>query len=145
MQIGKITRFGLMEMSRQRLRPSLGESSYLVCPRCSGIGNIRSVESLALAVVSNGIVVAEMVLAPLLIWRQTRTVAAVLAIGLVCAIQLGARELGFAALYGNLLLLFLPANWCARLLPAFALLCLYGIAAAFGWVPGGSWLEQGYL
>jgi ribonuclease E len=49
-QIGKITRFGLMEMSRQRLRPSLGESSYLVCPRCSGIGNIRSVESLALAI-----------------------------------------------------------------------------------------------
>ena len=49
-QIGKISRFGLMEMSRQRLRPSLGESSYLVCPRCSGIGNIRSVESLALAI-----------------------------------------------------------------------------------------------
>ncbi len=49
-QIGKITRFGLLEMSRQRLRPSLGESSYLVCPRCSGIGNIRSVESLALAI-----------------------------------------------------------------------------------------------
>lgn len=49
-QIGKITRFGLLEMSRQRLRPSLGESSYMVCPRCSGIGNIRSVESLALAI-----------------------------------------------------------------------------------------------
>src|SRR5210317_1142641 len=49
-QIGKISRFGLLEMSRQRLRPSLGESSYLVCPRCSGIGNIRSVESLALAI-----------------------------------------------------------------------------------------------
>ncbi|MFQ5547202.1 MAG: Rne/Rng family ribonuclease [Woeseia sp.] len=49
-QIGKITRFGLLEMSRQRLRPSLGESSYMTCPRCSGIGNIRSVESLALAV-----------------------------------------------------------------------------------------------
>ena len=49
-QIGKISRFGLLEMSRQRLRPSLGESSYLVCPRCSGIGTIRSVESLALAI-----------------------------------------------------------------------------------------------
>lgn len=49
-QIGKISRFGLMEMSRQRLRPSLGESSYLTCPRCSGVGNIRSVESLALAI-----------------------------------------------------------------------------------------------
>ena len=49
-QFGKISRFGLLEMSRQRLRPSLGESSNLTCPRCSGIGNIRSVESLALAI-----------------------------------------------------------------------------------------------
>ncbi|MEM1173426.1 MAG: Rne/Rng family ribonuclease [Pseudomonadota bacterium] len=49
-QIGKISRFGLLEMSRQRLRPSLGESSYHTCPRCSGIGTIRSVESLALTI-----------------------------------------------------------------------------------------------
>ena len=50
MQIGRISRFGLLEMSRQRLRPSLGESSQLVCPRCSGIGRMRSVESLSLAI-----------------------------------------------------------------------------------------------
>ena len=49
-QIGKISRFGLLEMSRQRLRPSIGESSYQTCPRCSGFGTIRSVESLALAI-----------------------------------------------------------------------------------------------
>jgi len=49
-QIGKISRFGLLEMSRQRLRPSLEESTQSVCPRCSGAGNIRGVESLALAV-----------------------------------------------------------------------------------------------
>jgi ribonuclease E len=49
-QIGKISRFGLLEMSRQRLRPSLEESTQLVCPRCSGNGVVRSVESLALAV-----------------------------------------------------------------------------------------------
>ncbi len=49
-QIGKISRFGLLEMSRQRLRPSIGESSYHTCPRCSGFGTIRSVESLALAI-----------------------------------------------------------------------------------------------
>jgi ribonuclease E len=49
-QIGKISRFGLLEMSRQRLRPSLGESSYQTCPRCTGFGTIRSVESLALAI-----------------------------------------------------------------------------------------------
>ena len=49
-QIGKISRFGLLEMSRQRLRPSLGESSSQVCPRCNGRGNIRNTESLAVSV-----------------------------------------------------------------------------------------------
>ncbi len=49
-QLGRISRFGLMEMSRQRLRPSLGESTHMVCPRCSGMGTIRGVESMALAV-----------------------------------------------------------------------------------------------
>ena len=49
-QVGRISRFGLLEMSRQRLRPSLGESSLHVCPRCSGHGFIREVESLGLSV-----------------------------------------------------------------------------------------------
>ncbi len=49
-QLGRISRFGLLEMSRQRLRPSLGESSQLVCPRCRGEGTIRGVESLALSI-----------------------------------------------------------------------------------------------
>lgn len=49
-QIDRISRFGLLEMSRQRLRPSLGEATQSVCPRCNGIGQIRSVESLALAI-----------------------------------------------------------------------------------------------
>ncbi|AGA89383.1 ribonuclease, Rne/Rng family [Thioflavicoccus mobilis 8321] len=49
-QVARISRFGLLEMSRQRLRPSLGESSQLVCPRCRGQGTIRSVESLALSI-----------------------------------------------------------------------------------------------
>jgi ribonuclease E len=48
-QIGRISRFGLLEMSRQRLRPSLGEATQIVCPRCEGHGQIRSVESLALS------------------------------------------------------------------------------------------------
>ncbi|WP_425481160.1 ribonuclease E [Dyella choica] len=48
-QIGRISRFGLMEMSRQRLRPSLGEATQIVCPRCEGHGHIRSVESLSLS------------------------------------------------------------------------------------------------
>jgi ribonuclease E len=49
-QVGRISRFGLLEMSRQRLRPSLGESSQIVCPRCNGQGTIRGVESLALSI-----------------------------------------------------------------------------------------------
>ena len=49
-QVARISRFGLLEMSRQRLRPSLGESSQHVCPRCKGQGTIRGVESLALSV-----------------------------------------------------------------------------------------------
>tara|TARA_R110002167_G_scaffold3614_5_gene17517 strand:- start:17203 stop:20307 length:3105 start_codon:yes stop_codon:yes gene_type:complete len=49
-QLGRISRFGLLEMSRQRLRPSIGETSQGVCPRCSGTGHVRGVESLALSV-----------------------------------------------------------------------------------------------
>jgi ribonuclease E len=48
-QIGRISRFGLLELSRQRLRPSIGESASISCPRCNGMGAIRSVDSLALA------------------------------------------------------------------------------------------------
>lgn len=50
-QIGRISRFGLMEMSRQRLRPSLGESSQIVCPQCEGHGRMRSIESLSLSII----------------------------------------------------------------------------------------------
>ncbi|MBS9402121.1 ribonuclease E [Halomonas sp. TRM85114] len=49
-QIGRISRFGLMEMSRQRLRPSLGETSGVVCPRCVGQGTIRDVRSISLSI-----------------------------------------------------------------------------------------------
>ena len=48
-QIGRISRFGLLEMSRQRLRPSLGEATQVVCPRCEGHGHIRGIESLSLS------------------------------------------------------------------------------------------------
>ncbi len=47
-QTGKISRFGLLELSRQRLQPSLGETSYVTCPRCAGTGHVRSTESFAL-------------------------------------------------------------------------------------------------
>jgi len=48
-QIGRISRFGLLEMSRQRLRPSLGEATQNVCPQCNGYGTIRNIESLSLS------------------------------------------------------------------------------------------------
>jgi len=50
-QIGRISRFGLLEMSRQRLRPSLGEASQIVCPTCEGHGRMRSIESLSLSII----------------------------------------------------------------------------------------------
>src|SRR5690606_26662471 len=49
-QIGRISRFGLLEMSRQRLRPSLEETTSKICPRCAGQGTIRSTKSLALSI-----------------------------------------------------------------------------------------------
>ncbi len=49
-QVGRISRFGLLEMSRQRLRPSLGETSGKICPRCSGQGTIRTTRSIALSI-----------------------------------------------------------------------------------------------
>ena len=49
-QLSRISRFGLLEMSRQRMRPSLGDSTQITCPRCKGQGTIRNVESVALSV-----------------------------------------------------------------------------------------------
>lgn len=49
-RIGRISRFGLLEMSRQRLQPSIGEATLITCPRCDGHGTIRSIESLSLAI-----------------------------------------------------------------------------------------------
>ncbi len=49
-QLGRLSRFGLMEMSRQRLRPALAESTTQLCPRCNGVGSIRNVESMSLSV-----------------------------------------------------------------------------------------------
>jgi ribonuclease E len=49
-QLGRISKFGLLELSRQRLHPSLGESTQIICPRCTGHGRIRSVESMSLSI-----------------------------------------------------------------------------------------------
>lgn len=50
-QLGRISRFGLMEMSRQRIRPSLAKANHSTCPRCDGKGSIRSIESQALSII----------------------------------------------------------------------------------------------
>jgi ribonuclease E len=49
-QVGHISHFGLLEMSRQRLRPSIGETNFVICPNCGGIGHVRSTESAAIHV-----------------------------------------------------------------------------------------------
>jgi ribonuclease E len=49
-QVGSISHFGLLEMSRQRLRPSLAETSFVTCPHCAGLGHVRSIESSAIHV-----------------------------------------------------------------------------------------------
>src|ERR1700674_4142173 len=48
-QLGRLSRFGLLELSRQRLRPALSEPTHINCPRCSGLGTIRGVESMSLS------------------------------------------------------------------------------------------------
>jgi ribonuclease E len=48
-QLGRLSRFGLLELSRQRLRPALSETTHINCPRCGGMGTIRGVESMSLA------------------------------------------------------------------------------------------------
>ena len=48
-QLGRLSRFGLLELSRQRLRPALSETTHINCPRCNGMGTIRGVESMSLA------------------------------------------------------------------------------------------------
>ncbi len=113
-------------------------------PMRSGDGPYR-VDFLPFVLASNAIYVAEMVLPLLLMIRQTRTVAALASIVLVLAIQLGAREAGFAFLFTNLLLLFLPADVNRKLLPGFGLIYLYVLGAVLGFLPGKSLIEARYL
>ncbi|HEX6130869.1 MAG TPA: hypothetical protein VF044_04010, partial [Actinomycetota bacterium] len=98
-----------------------------------------------LLVLSNAVWVAEIVIGALLLPRPTRTVAAVLAVALVLGIQLAARELGFAILFTNLLLVFLPPAVARALLPLEAALFLWAIGATAGVLPGRGLIEAGHL
>ena len=101
----------------------------------TGAGPYR-VEAPLFVLASNLVWIAELSLPVLLVVRRTRWLAALGAIGLMVGIQVAALELGFALLFVNLLLLFLPGRWNARLFPAFAGLLLYALAALAGLVPG---------
>jgi hypothetical protein len=93
------------------------------------------VDSPALLFVSNASYLGEITIGLLLLWRPTRIAAALAGIGLIVAIEAGAREMFFGSLMLNLLLLFLPANWNARALPGFMLLYTVLLATALGWLP----------
>jgi hypothetical protein len=110
----------------------------------AGAGPYRAA-SVPLVVLSNLVWIAEIVLAPLLVWRRTRAVAAVGALLMILAIQVGAREIGFALLYGYVLLACLPGAAVRFALPVVAALCAWALLAAAGFLPGVAWLETANL
>ncbi|MDG2307106.1 MAG: hypothetical protein P8R42_21145 [Candidatus Binatia bacterium] len=113
-------------------------------PLRSGEGPYR-VESTKFVLASNAVYVAEMILAPLLVWKRTRTVAAIVALAFVVVIQTGAREIGFALVFVNLLLLFTPSDLIRKLVPVFGIFLLWVVLAAAGFLPGAAWIESGYM
>lgn len=113
-------------------------------PFARGAGPYRIDQSIFL-LLSNSVWIAEIVLPAGLIWRRTRTAAAAAALALVAALQLGAREVGFALVFGNGILLFAPAAWHRRALPVVAALLLLSLLASAGILPGRAWLEAANL
>ncbi len=103
--------------------------------KATGAGPYR-VDAPLFALASNLVWMAELTLPALLVARRTRVLGALASIGLMVGIQVAALELGFAMLFVNLLLLFLPGPWNARLFPAFALFLIYGLLALGSAVPG---------
>lgn len=119
--------------------------------RLAGYDPLRSrqgpyrVASFPFLVASNAVYLLEMVLAPLLLLARTRFVAALVSLTFVLFIQLGAREVGFALLFGNLLLLFTPSDLVRRLVPFLTLFAAWVVLTAAGILPGGSWIERGWM
>jgi hypothetical protein len=112
-------------------------------PFRDGAGPYRVAQPLFVAL-SNAIWIAELLLPIGLLRRSTRTVAVLAALALVLAIQLGAREMGFALVFVNLLLLFAPASWALRALPFSGAILLLALAAGgLGLAPG--WVERWHL
>lgn len=113
-------------------------------PFRSGAGPYRVTQPF-FVLVSNAVWIAELVLPFGLLARRTRLAAALAATALVVAIQLGAREAGFALLFVNLLLLFVPSRVARVLLPAFLGLLGFALAAVVGLAPGKGWVEAWHL
>jgi hypothetical protein len=112
-------------------------------PLHEGAGPYRVAQPLFVAL-SNAVWIAELVLPVGLLWRRTRTLAAAATTAFVLALQLGARELGFALLFTNLVLLFAPPGWARRALPAFLALLALALAATAS-APGRTLLEEWHL
>ncbi|MGH0035644.1 MAG: hypothetical protein ACQGVK_11520 [Myxococcota bacterium] len=85
---------------------------------------------------SFGVVVAETALPALMMHPRTRRLGACAGVGLIFAIEVAALELGFALLFVNLLVLFLPAVWSRRALWAAGVFWVYALGASLGWLPG---------
>jgi hypothetical protein len=115
-----------------------------LAPFARGAGPYR-IEQPLFVLLSNAVWIAEVVLPAALIWRRTRTAAAAVALALVAALQLGAREVGFALVFGNGLLLFAPAAWHRRALPIVAALLVLALLASVGLLPGRDWLAAANL
>lgn len=113
-------------------------------PFRSGAGPYRVAQPF-FVLVSNAVWIAELALPFGLLARGTRLAAAAASTALVVAIQLGARETGFALLFVNLLLLFLPPRVARSLLPVFLALLGFALAAAGGFVPGRTLVEAWHL
>jgi len=101
----------------------------------TGAGPFR-VDAPLFVAASNAVWLAELVLPVLLIPRRTRLAGALGGIALMAGIQAAALEIGFALLFVNLLLLFLPGRWNARALPFAAVILAWALGASAGWLPG---------
>jgi hypothetical protein len=101
----------------------------------TGAGPYR-VDQALFVLASNAVWLAEMSLPPLMLAQRTRVFGALGGLGLMAGIQVAALEMGFALLFVNLLLLFLPVRLARLLLPASALVFAWALGAATGWLPG---------
>jgi hypothetical protein len=103
--------------------------------RATGAGPYR-VDAPLFVIASNLVWIAEVGLPVLLLSRRGRVLGALGGLGLMLGIQVAALEIGFALLFVNLLLLFLPGRWNARALPVAAAIFAWALGAAAGWLPG---------